>query len=218
MIDASIYGYTTELNSIKQYVFNYDQDLWSTDYKKTADVCCITWGGKNTDATFFGLNPSFVYGIHWLPIGEYVSGYAITDSDKVALQRIYNSYLQKKVGFKDTWMSNMRCVEALLNPDNAISNFSESAIKNDDYPNDLAPTYYNIYAAKSMGLRSDDLYLKNATNVGWDVFEKDASTYYVQVLNPSSTSKSFDVCDRNGNVVKTITVNASSLSKFEVKL
>lgn len=218
MIDAAIYGYTTELNSIKQYVFNYDQDLWSTDYKKTADVCCITWGGKNTDATFFGLNPSFIYGIHWLPIGEYVSGYAITDSDKVALQRIYNSYLQKKVGFKDTWMSNMRCVEALLNPDNAVSNFSESAIKNDDYPNDLAPTYYNIYAAKSMGLRSDDLYLKNATNVGWDVFEKDASTYYVQVLNPSSTSKSFDVCDRNGNVIKTITVNASSLIRVEVKL
>lgn len=218
MIDAAIYGYTTELNSIKQYVFNYDQDIWSSEYKKTADVCCITWGGKNTDATFFGLNPSFVYGIHWLPIGEYVSGYAITDSDKVALERIYNSYLNKKVGFTDTWMSNMRCIEALINPTNAINNFNATAILNDDYPNDLVPTYYNIYASKSMGLRSDDLYLKNANNVGWDVFKKDSSTYYVQVFNPTNTPKSFVVCDENGNEVKTITVNASSFEKIEIKI
>ncbi len=218
MIDAAIYGYTTELNSIKQYVFNYDQDIWSSEYKKTADVCCITWGGKNTDATFFGLNPSFIYGIHWLPIGEYVSGYAITDSDKVALERIYNSYLDKKVGFTDTWMSNMRCIEALINPTNAINNFNANAILNDDYPNDLVPTYYNIYASKSMGLRTDDLYLKNANNVGWDVFKKDNSTYYVQVFNPSNTTKSFVVCDENGNEVKTISVNASSFEKVEIKL
>ena len=218
MIDAAIYGYTTELNSIKQYVFNYDQDLWSTEYKKTADVCCIMWGGKNTDATFFGLNPSFVYGIHWLPIGEYVSGYAITDNDKVALQRIYNSYLKKKVGFKDTWMSNMRCVEALLNPDNAIANFNKNAILNDDYPNDLAPTYYNIYAAKSMGLRSDDLYIRNATNVGWDVFKKDGSTYYVQVFNPSSSSQNYEICDELGNVIKMITIEGNTFAKIKVDL
>ena len=218
MIDAAIYGYTTELNSIKQYVFNYDQDLWSTEYKKAADVCCIMWGGKNTDATFFGLNPSFVYGIHWLPIGEYVSGYSVTDSDKVALQRIYNSYLSKKVGFKDTWMSNMRCVEALLDPDNAINNFNANAILNDDYPNDLASTYYNIYAAKSMGLRTDDLFVKNATNIGWDVFKKDATTYYVQVFNPSSSSMNYEICDDLGNVVKTITIEGNTFTKIKVDL
>ncbi len=218
MIDAAIYGYTTEMASIKQYVFNYDGDLWSSEYKKTADVCCIMWGGKNTDATFFGLNPSFVYGIHWLPIGEYVSGYAITDSDKVALERIYNSYLKKKVGFKDTWMSNMRCIEALINPDTAITNFNAEAILNDDYPNDLAPTYYNIHAAKTMGLRTDKLIVKNATNIGWDIYQKDANTYYVQVFNPLSSSQKYDICDSQGNIVKTISVAGNSFSKIRVDL
>lgn len=216
MIDAAIYGFTTELNSIKQYVFNYDNDLWSDEYRSQTDVCCITWGGKNTDATFFGLNPSFVYGIHWLPIGEYVSSYAITASDKEALQRIYNNYLERKTGFKDTWMSNMRCIEAILNPNVAISNFNDLAILADDYPNDLAPTYYNIYALKSLGQKTDEIKVGNATNVAWSVYKYNNTTYNVQLWNPTSSAQKVNIIDSTGNVIKTVTINANSFENFSI--
>ena len=127
-----------------------------------------------------------------------------------------HNYLQRKEGFKDTWMSNMRCVEAVLNPNIAISNFNDLAILADDYPNDLAPTYYNIYALKSIGQKTDEVIVANAQNVAWSVYKLNNTTYNVQLWNPTNTQQKVNVLDASGNVLKTITINANSFENFSV--
>lgn len=209
LVDAAIYGFTTELNAIKQYVFDYDDLCFTKEYSDVVNISSIIWGGKNTYATWFGLNPNFVYGIHYLPIGQYVSSYAIGAKETQTLKDIYAEYLKLKVNFKDTWMSNMWSVQALYDADAALNNFSASKILNDDYPNDLISAYWNINAIKSLGTRSDDVFVTNSDNVASDVY-KSGDKYTAQLWNSSNTTQTVNIIDANGIVLKTAQVPARS--------
>lgn len=213
--DAAIYGFTTELNSIKQYVFDYDQVVFSEQYSSVVNISSMIWGGKNTYATWFGLNPNFVYGIHYLPIGQYVSSYAIGSKDKSSLNRIYQGYLQKKVGFTDTWFANMWSVKALIDSTSAFNKFDKNKILNDDYPNDLIGAYWNICASLSFGDRSDEVIVTNSNKVASDVHVKNG-VYYVELWNPTNTPKTVLVKNKNGTELKMITIEAQSFKTFVI--
>ncbi len=212
MIDAAIYGFTTEMNALKQYVFDYDQDIFASNYSSVVNISSILWGGKNTFATWFGLNPNFIYGIHYLPLGQYVSSYAIGEKEHNALRRIYNGYLQRKVGFKDTWFANMWSVEALIDADSALSKFDANKILNDDYPNDLLGAYWNINASKSLGLRTDKVRLAS-TFVSGDVYLNNGK-YKTQILNPTSTKQLIKFVNETNQVVYQIEVEPNTFKIY----
>lgn len=150
-----------------------------------------------------------IYGIHYLPIGQYVSSYAIGAKETQTLKDIYAEYLKLKVNFKDTWMSNMWSVQALYDADAALNNFSASKILNDDYPNDLISAYWNINAIKSLGTRSDEVFVTNSDNVASNVY-KSGDKYTAQLWNSSNTTQTVNIVDANGNVLKTAQVPARS--------
>lgn len=74
-IDAGAYGFTTEMEAVKQYWFDYDGDNWLEEYpfQGTGQI----YGGTYSFGTFFGGQPVFIYGIQWLPISEYLTNYGM---------------------------------------------------------------------------------------------------------------------------------------------
>lgn len=77
-IDAGAYGFTTEMEAIEQYWFDYDGDNWLEKYpfEGTGQI----YGGSYSYGTFFGGQPLFVYGIQWLPISEYLTNYGMNQT------------------------------------------------------------------------------------------------------------------------------------------
>lgn len=205
LIDAAIYGYTTELFAIKQYWFNYDEDTWSKELSSTGiHALAIVWGAKNEYQTWFGPNPEFIYGIHWLPIGEYLTSYALGSKHQNKLNDIYNAFLKARGGTPKCWFSNMWCMQSLVNSDLALSNFNENTLKRDEYPNDLALTYYMINAMKSLGNHDDASYATVCNSVATSIYQNNGK-YYALAWNTSSQREI--VVNYNGTS-KTITVPA----------
>lgn len=71
--DAGVFGFTNEMEAIKQYWFNYDGDNWIKDYPY--QVVAQVYGTGNFFGTFFGGQPLYCYGIQWLPVSEYLTYY-----------------------------------------------------------------------------------------------------------------------------------------------
>ncbi|HKL47153.1 MAG TPA: glycosyl hydrolase, partial [Candidatus Izemoplasmatales bacterium] len=141
-MDAAIYGFATEISAIKEYWFDYDEENWDPAYGDYVDVAGMVWGGKHDYATWFGANPTFIYGIQWLPTGEYLTNYALNDEDYQRFSEIYQSYLDAKRGTIDTWYSNMWAIQAIIDPNIAINKFDANLILNDDYPAELSGSYW----------------------------------------------------------------------------
>jgi len=144
-MDAAIYGFVTELSAAKEYWFDYDDTNWDSAYGDYVDVAGMVWGGKFDYATWFGANPTFIYGIQWIPTGEYLTNYALTDDEHAKLTSIFETYLAAKNGVIDTWYSNMWAILAIVDAEEAISVFDSTKILNDDYPNELVGSYWMVH-------------------------------------------------------------------------
>lgn len=234
--DAGIFGFTNEMETVKQYWFNYDKDNWVEDYPY--NVVAQVYGGINFYGTFFGGQPLYCYGIHWLPISEYLTYYGtdqtrcaeiyqgLLDDTKMAMEKavidannegktqeeinqILASYPQADTGWQHiTWP-----FLALTNPDSAMEKFlaNDSKVQNTD----TAMTYWYVNALKEIGVRSSDY--KVIGSVAGSVYYKEAENKYTaEIYNPTSTSKVATIKDKNGNIAGTVTVGANSLISFVV--
>ena len=85
-IDAGAYGFTTEMEAIEQYWFDYDETNWLGDHPdRAADQAYDypfqgpgqIYGASMGYGTYFGGQPVYVYGIQWLPISEYLTNYGM---------------------------------------------------------------------------------------------------------------------------------------------
>jgi endoglucanase Acf2 len=160
MMDAAIYGYVHETYAAQQYWFDYDQDIWSQKYREYAGVAGIVWGGKYDYATWFGANPTFIYGIQWIPTGEYLASYITGSAKKARLTAIYQKYLNAKRGAVDRWFAYMLPVQALVNPGVGLSLFNANQILADEYPAELSMAYYMIQALQDYQYKVDDAYMR----------------------------------------------------------
>ena len=216
-VDAAIYGFVTELSAIKEYWFDYNETNWSQAYSDYAAVAGMVWGGKFDYATWFGANPTFIYGIQWLPSGEFLTNYALNAEEKARLQTIFETYLDAKGGTIDTWYSNMWTINAIFDPQTAIASFDAAKILGDDYPSELSVAYWMINALDSVGTRT--------TNVWMEVHDRVASTCYVledgtviaMVWNPSTDVQTIAFYDADG-LIKSETIAANSFTKIIVEL
>ena len=87
--DTAIYGFAHELSSAKTYMFDYEGIVFKDNYSEYASVAGMIWGGKYDYATWFGANPTFIYGIQRLPNGEYISNYALNDAERAKWYHVY---------------------------------------------------------------------------------------------------------------------------------
>ena len=85
-IDAGAYGFTTEMEAIEQYWFDYDETNWLGDHPDRAADQVYDYPFQGTGqiygasmgyGTYFGGQPVYVYGIQWLPISEYLTNYGM---------------------------------------------------------------------------------------------------------------------------------------------
>lgn len=179
LIDASIYGYVSELESAKTYWFDYGKEVWPKQaHDSGIGVMAIQWGGKYDYATWFGANPSFIYGIEWLPIGTYLSGYAQDEKERARLQEIYSLWekAQSSSPLERTWRANFASVCSLFDPGKALSEFDEEAMREEDYPNEIPLSYAFATSNRSLGFRKRGLSASNP-RIGFSNFQNGAYLY-----------------------------------------
>ena len=212
-MEAAIYGFTTEISAIKEYWFDYDEENWDPAFGDYVDVAGIVWGGKHDYQTWFGANPTFIYGIQWLPTGEYLTNYALNDADYTKFSSIYSTYLSAKSGVIDTWYSNMWAIQAIIDPSVAIAQFDADDILNDDYPSELVGTYWMINALESIGRRNTDIWMEIQMGVTSTIYEDNDSNLYALIWNSSNVVKTVKFYDEVG-LVSTQSVNPKTFTKI----
>ena len=200
-MDAAIYGFATELTAAKEYWFDWNEENWDPKFGDYVDVAGMVWGGKHDYQTWFGANPTFIYGIQWLPTGEYLTNYALNDSDHTKLSSIYQTYLNAKGGTIDTWYSNMWAIQAIINPQAAISQFDANKILNDDYPAELSGTYWMINALETLGRRNSEIWMEIQVGVTATIYEDSSGEVYALIWNPGSSAKVVDFYNKDGFLI-----------------
>jgi endo-1,3(4)-beta-glucanase len=210
--NAAIYGYVNELYAAQQYWFDYDQDIWSQKYREYAGVAGIVWGGKYDYATWFGANPTFIYGIQWIPTGEYLTSYALGASKKARLNTIYNKYLNAKGGAVDRWFSYMHPMQAIVNPQAALSNFSEVAILNDEYPAELSISYWMIQALQQFQYKTDEAIMQLHRYVSSSVYLNNNNKLEAMIYNASNSVQT--VTFTIGTTTRTLSIPANSFASY----
>ncbi|MGD9761361.1 MAG: glycosyl hydrolase [Candidatus Izemoplasmatales bacterium] len=211
-MDAAIYGFVTEISAVKEYWFDYDEENWDPAFGDYVDVAGMVWGGKHDYATWFGANPTFIYGIQWLPTGEYLTNYALNDEDYTKFSSIYATYLEAKDGSIDTWYSNMWAIQAIINPQTAINEFDENLILNDDYPAELVGTYWMINALDSLERRNADVWMEIQVGVASTIYEDANGDLYAMIWNASNQDKSVIFYNDEG-IFANMTVSPNSFTK-----
>ena len=215
MMDAAIYGYTHEVYAAQQYWFDYDQDIWTTKYREYAGVAGIVWGGKYDYATWFGANPTFIYGIQWIPTGEYLSTYILGQARKTRFTSIYNKYLNAKAGAVDRWYAYMWPVQALVNPGAALGLFDDAKILADEYPAELSMAYYMIQAMQSYQYKVDDAFMRIHPFVSSSIYLNASNQRVALVYNSSTTSQT--VTFVVGEQTQTHTVGAKDFTTIVLR-
>ncbi|WP_026508795.1 discoidin domain-containing protein [Butyrivibrio sp. MC2013] len=231
--DAGAFGFTTEMEAVKQYWFDYDKDNWINDWPY--EVVGQVYGSINFYGTFFGGQPLYVYGIQWLPISEYLTYYGM-DQEKCAeiykgleadtdmainkaalaarnegksqaeIDKIIREYAHQDRGWQHiTWPFLSQ-----TDPDRALDLFK--AHDSEVQKTDTANTYLFLNAMKELGLKTTDIIATG--DLAATVYKKNGK-YTAEVWNPCNSTKTvtFKV---NGNYIGKARVAAKSLVSFEV--
>ncbi|OHE42118.1 MAG: hypothetical protein A2Y16_00310 [Tenericutes bacterium GWF2_57_13] len=214
-VDAAIYGFVTETSAIKEYWFDYEEENWADGYANYAAVAGMVWGGKYDYATWFGANPTFIYGIQWLPAGEFLTNYALDETETERLTTIFETYLAAKNGVIDTWYSNMWSVLAIYNPEAALAAFDANKILTDDYPSELAGAYWMIHALATLDRRTVEITMEIHPRVASSLYVQSDGSVVAMVWNPGGASETVRFFDGE-TLVSTATVDAHSFTKVTV--
>ena len=215
MRDAAIYGFVHETYAAQQYWFDYDQDIWSSKYREYAGVAGMIWGGKYDYATWFGANPTFIYGIQWIPTGEYLSTYIVGETKKNRLNTIYQKYLNAKRGAVDRWEGYMWPVQALVNASQANNLFNETAILGDEYPAELSMAYYMIQALQTLNFKASDTTMNIHKHVSSSVYVNNQGQRVSLVYNSSDQSQT--ITFRVGNATQNHTIGARQFKSINLR-
>jgi hypothetical protein len=198
--DAGIWGFTSEVNAIEQYWFNYDKDNWASDY----DPGCVgmVWGSAYTYGTYFSGNPSCIYGIHWLPVSPVLT-YLGYKPDIAAT--IYNAYRKDEDAYQaklaaegkpnedpEGWYHITWPYESLSDPQGAISKWDDSKLPDDERFN----SYWFVQNMSAKGSRATDVWSSNWTS--YQVFKK-GTKYSAVIWNPTDTTQFVQFKNSSGN-------------------
>jgi endo-1,3(4)-beta-glucanase len=214
-MDAAIYGFVTELSAIKEYWFDYDDTNWDPDYGDYVDVAGMVWGGKFDYATWFGADPTFIYGIQWLPTGEYLTSLALDEEEFNKLDSIYDTYLSTKSGVVNRWYSMMWAVDAITDPDHALSVFDSASVLSDEYPNELIGSYWMITALDGLGARTNEVWMDLSSSVASSIYTDPSGQTVAMIWNPTNVIKIVDFYNESG-LLTSIEVSPNSFDSYDL--
>ncbi|WP_302626360.1 discoidin domain-containing protein [uncultured Eubacterium sp.] len=236
-IDAGAYGFTTEMDAIEQYWFDYDEDNWLDAYPFQA--AGQIYGASMGYGTYFGGQPVYVYGIQWLPISEYLTNYGMNqekcakiyqgleDDTQYAINietRLFQIDLENGVDPEESWHNP----EKYVTPDNgwqhitwpflsqtdskrAYDKFKENVSK--VQVEDRANTLWFIAAMDEIGHRSNDYMIVG--NIQGSVYEKDG-VYTAEVWNPTSKAQTVTIKKADGTTVGTASIGSKATVSFKI--
>ena len=213
LMDAAIYGFVNETYATQQYWFDYDRNIWSATYREYAGVAGMIWGGKYDHATWFGANPTFIYGIQWIPTGEYLSHYIVGETKHNRFKQIFAKYLSTRNGQVDRWFAYMGSMHVIADPETALQRFSETAILNDEYPAEIGVAYWTMYARQTLKYKSETIHhgIHNAVSSSTYVLSDGTEKAYVYNGSPETQTLTLTI---NG-VQKSITLAAFALTTVQ---
>lgn len=233
--DAGVFGFTNEIEAVKQYWFNYDKDNWVSDYPY--QVVSQVYGGTNFFGTFFGGQPLYCYGINWLPVGEYLTYYGM-DQERCA--EIYQGLLndtetairKSQLSAKNNGKTEEEIEAVRTNyktPDNGWQHITWSYLSMtnpilalDKFQNnwssvqktDQANTYWYIHSMLESGCKTDEIYATG--DISATVYYNSSTKKYTAMAwNPTDKGQSVDYYQGNKKI-GTAYVNAHSQIRFEI--
>ena len=201
---AAIYGYTTELNAIKHYWFNYFGDFpESYAYGVAGQV----YGGSNFYGTFFNGEPLYMYGIHLIPGEEYLTSYAYDDTQRKLLEGLMDK-MRREQAMWDTsedhktiyaWQHIFIPIVAIYDPDEALEWYDEVLAKQGNVGNtsEQFNVYYLIHGMKSAGLRTTDIWAENGASA---TVYKNGGKYNAMCWNPTDKEVRYTFRNESGEV------------------
>lgn len=251
-IDAGAYGFTTEMEAVLQYWFDYDETNWLGDnpdreadkvydypFQGTGQI----YGASMGYGTFFGGEPLYVYGIHWLPISEYLTNYgmnqekcakvyqgllddteyAINIEKKLLQQDIENGIAAEDSGHKpdsyttaDTgWQHITWPFLSQTNPTSAYEKFENNVTK--VQVEDRCSTLWFIAAMDQLGYRTNDYMV--CGEISGSVYCKDTNgkkVYTAEVWNGTDSTKQVTIKTKAGKEIGTAKVGSKSFVSFNI--
>lgn len=224
-IDAGAYGFTTEMDAIEQYWFDYDEDNWLPDYPFQA--AGQIYGASMGYGTYFGGQPVYVYGIQWLPVSEYLTNYGMNQTKCANIYKgleddtTYAISIEKRLG-------NITDDDEYATPDNGWQHITWPYLSQTDAKRaydkfeanvskvqveDRANTLWFISAMDSIGHRTNDYMVVG--NIQGSVYVKDG-VYTAEVWNPTSVTQTVTVKKADETKVGTATVGSKATVAFEI--
>ncbi|MBD5131875.1 MAG: DUF5011 domain-containing protein [Clostridiales bacterium] len=213
---AAIYGYTTELNAIKHYWFNYYGDFAeSYPYGVVGQV----YGGSNFYGTFFNGEPLYMYGIHLIPGEEYLTSYALNESERGMLEGLIDAMRKDQAMWEVTdpkdngihaWQHIFIPIVAIYDPDEALEWYDQVLAEQGNVGNtsEQFNVYWLIHGMKTTGGRSTDIYAADGATA--TVYEKNGK-YTALCWNPTGAEKKIIFKNAKGEQVGYAVVPANSL-------
>ena len=218
--EAAIYGYVTELRSVKEYWFDYDNQTFE-DIGYTYGVSGQVYGGSLFFGTFFSGLAGHVYGIQWLPSGEYLSGYALGEKEQNRLKEIYNRYLEEEkmqyendpaLDVDDTPEAVYQHINwvilAYFDPDSALERL-DTRFDEVENNNELFNLYYLLNSIKTYNNHTKDI--KTANGVSSSVYKISENEYRAICFNGTDNDKEYVFLNENNEITGKVIVKAHSL-------
>ncbi|MDR6554843.1 discoidin domain-containing protein [Paenibacillus qinlingensis] len=172
--DIAIYGFTTELKAVEQYWFNYDNDNWLPGFKHKS--VGQVYGSAYNFGTFFSGDPVNVYGIHWLPTGEYLTSYGF-DTQKAA--DLYNGFVKDNKGPETAWQHIVWPIQSLSDSQSVLNKWTVEGTQK----NEIFDTYWFVHNMATLGQRSNEIW---ATGWSGATVYKKGTTYSSMIWNPTN--------------------------------
>lgn len=236
-IDAGAYGFTTEMDAVEQYWFDYDETNWLKGYPFQA--AGQIYGASMGYGTYFGGQPVYVYGIQWLPISEYLTNYGMNqakcakiykgleDDTQYAInieKRLFDEDIKNGVDPDKSWHNPDNYVTpdtgwqhitwpflSQTNAQSAYDKFEASVSK--VQTEDRANTLWFISAMDEIGHRTNDYMVVG--NIQGSVYIKDGK-YTAEVWNPTGKTQTVTIKKADGTVAGTAKIGSMATVAFNI--
>ena len=225
-IDAGAYGFTTEMDAVEQYWFDYDEDNWLPEYPFQA--AGQIYGASMGYGTYFGGQPTYVYGIQWLPISEYLTNYGMNQEKCAKIYKGLEDDTAYAINIEKNILGNITSDDEYVTPDNGWQHITWPYLSQTDpkraydkfennvskvQTEDRANTLWFISAMDEIGHRTNDYMVVG--NIQGSVYVKDEK-YTAQVWNPTSTDQTVTIKKADGTVVGTAKIGSLATVSFNI--
>lgn len=155
---AGAMGYVTESTATREYWFNESGVVWPAVYNR--GVVGILWDNGQDFQTYFGLNPIYIYGIHWFPVSPMLAYLA---HNPAFARSNYNRMLAEQLSLMGDnsisslgaqWGNHALGCALQFDPDYVAAQLDPLWAANDPVatdPNYAGATYYFTHASRKLG-------------------------------------------------------------------